>query len=159
MNVNNANKNLAVINFIKSIYNKKRFIPLHEPRFAGNEKKYLNECIDSTFVSSGGKFVDEFEDKIAKYTDAKYAIATSSGTSAIHASLILANVDKDSEVITQPFTFVATCNAISYCNAKPIFIDVDRDTMGLSPYALKSFLQNNTLIKDKKMYKQKKLTR
>ena len=149
MNATNANKNLAVINFIKSIYKNSKFIPLHEPRFVGNEKKYLSECIDSTFVSSVGKFVDEFEDKIAEYTGAKYAIATSNGTSAIHVSLILADVDKDSEVITQPLTFVATCNAISYCNAKPIFIDVDKDTMGLSPSALKTFLENNTSIKNK----------
>ena len=155
MGKNNDNQNLVVIEFIKSIYNKDKFIPLHEPRFAGNEKKYLIECIDSTFVSSIGKFVDEFEEKIKKYTGAKYAIATSNGTSAIHISLILADVDKDSEVITQSLTFVATCNAISYCNAKPIFIDVDRDTMGLSPSALKSFLENNTLIKDKQCINKK----
>ncbi len=150
MKENNVNINLAVIKFIKSVFSKKKFIPLHEPKFLGNEKNYLNECIDSTFVSSVGKFVDEFEHKIAKYTGAKHSIATSNGTSALHISLILANVDKDSEVITQPLTFVATCNAISYCNAKPIFIDVDRDTMGLSPSALKFFLENNTTIKNKK---------
>ena len=155
MNENNYNQNSTVINFIKSIYKKNQFIPLHEPRFLGNEKKYLNECIDSSIVSSVGKFVDEFEEKIKKYTGAKYAIATSNGTSAIHISLILADVDKDSEVITQPLTFVATCNAISYCNAKPIFIDVDRDTMGLSPSALKFFLENNTLIKDKQCINKK----
>ena len=149
MNKNSDNQNSAVINFIKSIYNKDQFIPLHEPRFLGNEKKYLNECIDSTFVSSAGKFVDDFEEKIAKYMGAKYAIATSSGTSALHISLILAGVDKDSEVITQPLTFVATCNAISYCNAKPIFVDVEKDTMGLSPFALRAFLENNTTIKNK----------
>ena len=149
MNKNSDNQNSAVINFIKSIYNKDQFIPLHEPRFLGNEKKYLNECIDSTFVSSAGKFVDNFEEKIAKYTGAKYAIATSSGTSALHISMIVAGVDKDSEVITQPLTFVATCNAISYCNAKPIFVDVEKDTMGLSPFALRAFLENNTTIKNK----------
>ena len=149
MNENNGNQNSAVINFIKSIYSKNQFIPLHEPRFLGNEKKYLNECIDSTFVSSAGKFVDELEEKIAKYTGAKYVVATGNGTSALHISLILANVDKNSEVITQPLTFVATCNAISYCNAKPIFIDVDTDTMGLSPSALRSFLENNTTVKNK----------
>jgi aminotransferase in exopolysaccharide biosynthesis len=149
MNENNGNQNLAVINFIKSIYSKNQFIPLHEPRFLGNEKKYLNECIDSTFVSSAGKFVDELEEKIAKYTGAKYVVATGNGTSALHISLILANLDKNSEVITQPLTFVATCNAISYCNAKPIFIDVDTDTMGLSPSALRSFLENNTTVKNK----------
>ena len=144
------NLNLLVINFIKLIYKKIEFIPLHEPKFIGNEKKYLNDCIDSTFVSSVGKFVDRFEDTIAKYTGAKFAIATSNGTSALHISLILANVSKDCEVITQPLTFVATCNAISYCNAKPVFIDVDKDTMGLSPTALKNFLKKNTIIKNNK---------
>ena len=148
MNENSVNQNLAVINFIKSIYNKNKFIPLHEPRFLGNEKKYLNECIDSTFVSSVGKFVDEFENRIANYTGSKYAIATCNGTSALHTSLLLANVNKNDEVITQPLTFVATCNAISYCGAKVIFIDVDKDTMGLSPTALKKFLENNTKVKN-----------
>jgi len=137
-----------VINFIQETYQTKDFIPLHEPKFIGNEKKYLNECIDSTFVSSVGKFVDEFEEKIVSYTGAKYAIATSNGTSALHISLILANVEQDDEVITQPLTFVATCNAISYCGAKLLFIDVDRETMGLSPIALKKFLDNNTTVKN-----------
>jgi len=137
-----------VIAFIQKIYQTTDFIPLHEPRFAGNEKKYLNECIDSTFVSSVGKFVDEFEEKIANYTDAKYAISTSNGTSALHISLILANVGQNDEVITQPLTFVATCNAISYCGAQPIFLDVDKDTMGLSPVSLKEFLENNTTVKN-----------
>ena len=137
-----------VIDFIQNLYPENKSIPIHEPRFSGNEKKYLVECIDSTFVSSVGKFVDEFEDKIANYTDAKYAIATSNGTSALHISLLLANVEKDDEIITQPLTFVATCNAISYCGAKPIFIDVDKDTMGLSPSSLKEFLKNNTKVKN-----------
>ena len=101
----------------------------------------MDECIDTTFVSSTGKFVDQFEKKIASYTDSKYAVATNSGTSALHISLLLSGVNQESEVITQPLTFVATCNAISYCNAKPIFVDVDKDTMGLSPSALKNFLQ------------------
>ena len=148
MNENKNNQNSSVINFIKSTFKNDDYIPLHEPRFVGNEKKYLNECIDSTFVSSVGKFVDEFEQQIAKYTGTKYAVATASGTSALHISLLLADVDKDSEVITQPLTFVATCNAISYCGAQPIFIDVDRDTMGLSPSSLRSFLENNTIVKD-----------
>ena len=137
-----------VINFIQETYKTKDFIPLHEPKFAGNEKKYLNECIDSTFVSSVGKFVDEFEEKIASYTGAKYAIATSNGTSSLHISLLLADVERNDEVITQPLTFVATCNAISYCGAQPIFIDVDKDTMSLSPSALKYFLENQTTVKN-----------
>jgi len=137
-----------VINFIQETYKTKDFIPLHEPKFAGNEKKYLNECIDSTFVSSVGKFVDEFEEKIASYTGAKYAIATSNGTSSLHISLLLADVERNDEVITQPLNFVATCNAISYCGAQPIFIDVDKDTMSLSPSALKYFLENQTTVKN-----------
>ena len=136
-----------VVTFIQKIYKTIGPISLHEPRFIGNEKKYLNESIDSTFVSSIGKFVDEFEEKMASYTGAKYAVATSSGTSALHVSLLLANVNQNSEVITQPLTFVATCNAISYCGAQPIFLDVDKDTMGLSPSALKYFLENNTTVK------------
>ena len=137
-----------VVDFIRSVYKTDSFIPLHEPRFSGNEKKYLNECIDSTFVSSVGKFVDEFENKIASYTGAKYAIATSNGTSALHISLLISGVESGDEVITQPLTFVATCNAISYCNASPVFIDVDKDTMGMSPIALESFLKANTTVKN-----------
>ena len=137
-----------VINFIQSTYQSKDFIPLHEPKFIGNEKKYLNECIDSTFVSSIGKFVDEFEEKIAKYTGARYAVATSNGTSALHIALLLANVTRNDEVITQPLTFVATCNAISYCGANPVFIDVDKETMGLSPLSLQAYLEKNAYIKN-----------
>jgi len=137
------------IDFVRELYGKKNFIPLHEPKFIGNEKKYLAQCIDTTFVSSAGKFVDQLEEKIANYVGTNYAIATTNGTSALHTSLILAGVDKDHEVITQPLNFVASSNAISYCNAKPIFIDVDMDTMGLSPNALRLFLENNTTIKNK----------
>jgi perosamine synthetase len=137
-----------IIQFIQDTHKTTNFIPLHEPRFIGNEKKYLNECIDSTFVSSVGKFVDGFEEKMASYTGAKYAVATSNGTSALHIALLLANVSGSDEVITQPLTFVATCNTISYCGAQPIFIDVDRDTMGLSPTALEYFLENNTTVKN-----------
>jgi aminotransferase in exopolysaccharide biosynthesis len=134
------------VDFIKETFNTNEFIPLHEPRFNGNEKKYLNDCIDSTFVSSVGKYVDTFEKEFAKTVGSKYAIATVNGTAALHISLILANVKKDDEVITQPLTFIATCNAISYIGAKPIFIDVDVDTMGLSPTSLKDFLENNCEI-------------
>jgi len=138
----------SAIDFIQNLYQTNNSIPLHEPKFIGNEKKYLNKCVDSSFVSSVGKFVDEFEQKIASYTGAKYAIATNNGTSGLHISLLLADVDQNSEVITQPLTFVATCNAISYCGAKPLFIDVDKDTMGLSPSALQDFLEKNTSVKN-----------
>ena len=136
------------IDFIQDIYQTKDFIPLHEPRFIGNEKKYLNECIDSTFVSSVGEFVDRFEEDISKFTNAKYTVATINGTSALHISLLISGVESGHEVITQPLTFVATCNAISYCMAKPIFVDVDKDTMGMSPLALESFLKENAIVKN-----------
>jgi len=133
-----------LIKFIQQTYNTKDFIPLHEPRFRGNEKKYINECIDSTFVSSVGKFVDLFEQKIAEYTGAKYAVAAVNGTAALHMALLLSNVGDDDEVITQPITFVATANAISYTGASPVFIDVDKDTLGLSPEKLEHWLSLNT---------------
>lgn len=140
------------VHFIQETYNTKEFLPLHEPVFFGNEKKYLNECIDSTFVSSVGKFVDQFEQMVAEYTGAKYAVATVNGTAALHIALKLVGTDENCEVITQPLTFIATCNAISYCNAKPIFVDVNRDTMGLSPQSLKAFLENETIQKDGTCY-------
>ena len=141
-----------VVDFIQDTYQTKKFIPLHEPVFFGNEKKYLNECIDSTFVSSVGKFVDQFEQMMAEYTGAKYAIATVNGTAALHIALQLVGTDENCEVITQPLTFVATCNAISYCNAKPVFVDVDRDTMGLSPKSLKAFLEQETIQEEDACY-------
>lgn len=137
-----------VVQFIQSIYKTTESIPLHEPRFLGNEKKYLNECIDSTFVSSVGKFVDKFEENIANYIGVRYAVATGNGTSALHTALLISGVESGDEVITQPLTFVATCNAISYCGANPVFVDVDKETMGLSPSALKGFLEKNTSIID-----------
>lgn len=137
-----------IINFIKQQYPNQEFIALHEPRFLGNEKQYLNECIDSTFVSSVGKFVDKFEEEFAKNVGSKYAVATVNGTSALHVALLLAGVKQDDEVLTQALSFVATANAISYCGAKPVFLDVDLDTMGLSPDALTGFLQNSCELKD-----------
>jgi aminotransferase in exopolysaccharide biosynthesis len=125
-------------------------IPLHRPVFEGNEKKYLLECIDSNFVSSAGKKVDELEKKIAQFTGSKYAIATVNGTSALHVALVLAGINFNDEVITQPLTFIATCNAIRYANASPVFVDVDKDTMGMSPAALESFLKRFALKKDGK---------
>lgn len=133
--------------FLRKIYGRKK-IPLHEPIFKGNEKKYLNQCIDTTYVSTIGEFVNKLENKIAKYTGANYAITTCNGTSALHTCLKLAEVSHGHEVITQALNFIATSNAISYCGAEPIFLDVDQDTMGLSPNALRIFLKNNTIIKN-----------
>lgn len=132
------------INFIKKLYGNNEIILLHEPRFIGNEKKYLNECIDSTFVSSVGKFVDQFEYEVAKFTGAKHAIATVNGTAALHIALLMSGVKRDDEVITQPLTFIATVNALSYIGAYPVFVDVDKDTLGLSPEKLEHFLSKNT---------------
>lgn len=138
------------VEFIRTLYRTEGFIALHEPRFGGNEKAYLNECIDSTFVSSVGMFVDRFEAEFARTVGAKYAVATVNGTAALHISLLLAGVQRGDEVITQPLTFIATANAIHYCGAEPVFLDVDRDTMGLSPEALKRFLEEHCVVDEKR---------
>ena len=138
----------AIIAFIRNIYKTEEFIPLHEPRFHGNEKRYLNECIDSTFVSSVGVFVDRFESEFAKKVGSKYAVAVVNGTAALHLALHLAGVGKGDAIITQALSFVATANAISYSGAEPIFVDVDRATMGMSPDALQTFLQEQCVIKN-----------
>ena len=135
------------IGFIKELYGNQEFTPLAVPRFIGNEKKYLNECIDTTFVSSVGKFVDRFEEDMAKYTGCKRAVVCVSGTNALHMSLKLAGVERDDEVLTQALTFIATCNALSYIGAHPVFIDVDKDTMGLSPTAMREWLSKNAEMK------------
>ena len=141
------------IAFIRDLYGKKEaFIPLHAPTFAGNEKKYLEECIDTTFVSSVGKFVDLFEQKVAEYTAAKYAVVCVNGTNALHIALKLSGVEEGDMVITQPLTFIATTNAIVYAGAVPVFVDVDKDTMGLSPTSLERFLQDNTQIRNGACY-------
>jgi perosamine synthetase len=138
-----------IVDKIREIYNvPEAFIPLHAPVFIGNEMKYLNECIDTTFVSSVGKFVDQFETEMAKYTGSAKAVACVNGTNALHLALLLVGVEKDTEVITQPLTFIAIANAISYCNANPVFIDVDMDTMGLNPKTLHYFLESETIQKE-----------
>ena len=137
----------SFVSLVKSIYGPE-FVPLHRPIFAGSEKQYLLDCIDSNFVSSVGEKVTEFEREIADFTGSKYSIATVNGTSALHICLHLAGVGCGDEVITQALTFVATGNAISYCGANPIFIDVDKDTMGLSPSSLRSFLEEYAEIRD-----------
>ena len=136
------------INFIKTLYGNQEFTPLAVPVFVGNEKKYLNECIDSTFVSSVGKFVDRFEEMVAEYTGAKRAVVCVNGTNALHIAMMLAGVERGDEVLTQALTFIATCNAISYIGSHPVFIDVDKETMGLSPMALKHWLEANAEVKN-----------
>ena len=144
--------NNMIISFIKKLYKTDGFVPLSVPQFIGNEKKYLEECIDTTFVSSVGKFVDRFEEMVAEYTGAKKAVVCVSGTNALHMAMMLVGVERDDEVLTQALTFIATCNAISYIGAHPVFIDVDRDTMGLSPQAVKAWLEANAEIKEGTCY-------
>lgn len=141
------------VEFVRSYYNKPEgFISLHEPRFVGNDKKYVLDAIDSTFVSSVGKYVDQFEAQISEYTGAKYAVATVNGSAALHISLLLAGVKRGDLVITQPLSFIATCNCITYLGAEPIFIDVSPITMGLSAEKLRKFLAENTKIINDECY-------
>ena len=136
-----------VIDFIRQTFHQPDgIVPLHAPCFVGNEKKYLDECIDSTYVSSVGKFVDRFEEMVAQYTGAKRAVVCVNGTNALHMAMLLAGVEREDEVITQPLTFIATCNAISYIGAYPVFLDVDLDTLGLSPSKMREWLQINSEI-------------
>lgn len=138
----------ALIRFVREQYRTNDFIPLHAPTFSGHEQDYVAQTIQSTFVSSVGAFVDRFEGEMAKYTGSPRAVATVNGTAALHAALLLAGVLPGDVVITQPLTFVATCNAIAYCGAEPIFVDVDRDTLGLSPAALRDWLDEHAYLDD-----------
>lgn len=145
-----------ILDKIREIYSQPdEFIPLHAPVFLGNEKEYLNDCIDSTFVSSVGKYVDKFEDMTSEYTGAKKAVVCVNGTNALYLALKLAGVEQGDEVITQSLTFIATANAISYTGAIPVFLDVDKETMGLSPMATKTWLHQNAEIKNGICYNRK----
>ncbi|MCO6494357.1 MAG: LegC family aminotransferase [Bacteroidetes bacterium] len=135
-----------IIKFIRKQFQEpEAFIPLHVPSFLGNEKKYVLETIESTFVSSVGAYVNRFEEMMCEITGAKHAIATVNGTTALHLALLMAGVKRDDLVITQALTFVATANAIVHAGASPVFVDVDSDTMGMSPEALEEFLKDNTI--------------
>lgn len=144
-----------VTDFVHQLFGTEETVPLHAPLFIGNEKKYLNECIDTTFVSSVGKFVDRFEEEVAAYTGAKKAVVCVSGTNALHMAMMLVGVERDDEVLTQALTFIATCNAISYIGAHPVFIDVDMETLGLSPKAVKVWLERNAELKNGVCYNKK----
>jgi len=136
------------VGFVRSIYETNDFIPLHAPVFNGEEKKYLSNAIDSTFVSSVGNLVNEFEKSIITFTNSTCAIAFINGTSALHVALKIAGVTENTEVITQSLTFVGTCNAIKYCGSEPIFVDVDKSTLGLSPNSLKDFIDENCELRN-----------
>jgi len=146
------NKINQTISFIQDQFNTRDFIPLHAPSFGGNEKNYVLETIDSTFVSSVGAFVDKFEDMMISLTSTKKAIAVVNGTAGIQVALRLVGVQNGDEVITQALTFVATANAIAYNGASPIFLDVDLETMGLSPRAVENFLNQHGQLRDNCCY-------
>lgn len=136
-----------ITDFVHDIYGTNDFVPLHAPCFCGKEKEYLNDCIDTTYVSSVGKYVDRFEQMVAEYTGAAAAVVCVNGTNALYMSMKLVGVARNDEVLTQALTFIATCNAISYHDAYPVFIDVDLDTLGMSPKALRNWLERNAELR------------
>lgn len=138
----------SLIRFVRDQYRTDEFIPLHAPVFRGRERELLLDTIDSTFVSSVGAYVDLFEKDMAAFTGSPRAVAVMNGTAALHIALKLAEVVPGDLVVTQSLTFVATCNAIAYCSAEPLFVDVDRHTLGLSPTALDAWLSEHALIDD-----------
>ncbi|MDU0356122.1 LegC family aminotransferase [Paraglaciecola aquimarina] len=135
-----------LVKFVQDIYQTKEFIPLHSPSFRGNEKKYVNSTLDSTFVSSVGKYVDKFEQQIEDFTGSAKAIATVNGTAALHTALYMAGVKSGDLVITQALTFVATCNALYHMGAEPVFVDVSKISLGLCPQALDLYLEENARL-------------
>ncbi|MCG9650452.1 LegC family aminotransferase [Vibrio brasiliensis] len=141
-------KAASIVEFVRDTYKTDEFIPLHVPTFDGNEKAYVMESIESTFVSSVGKFVDDFETKIEAYTGTAKAVATVNGTAALHAALYMADVQRGDLVITQALTFVATCNALYHMGAEPIFLDVSPVSLGLCPKSVDAFLEENAEITD-----------
>jgi len=136
------------VEFVQDIYRTKDFIPLHAPRFGDMERSYVLDTLDSTFVSSVGEYVDEFECRLSKYTGAKHVVAIINGTAALHTALLMCGVQPEDEVVTTPLTFIATCNAVHYCGAQPVFVDVEWETLGLSPESLAMFLDNCAEVRD-----------
>jgi perosamine synthetase len=148
-------KYFEIIEFIRSQYPSREFIPLHEPNFSGKEKEYVLDTIESTFVSSVGGYVDKFEIMMAELSKTKKAVAVVNGTSALQVALRLSGVSTGDEVLTQALTFIATINAILYNRASPVFLDVDKDTMGLSPISVKAFLEEHGELRDGVCYNKK----
>ncbi|KIQ97489.1 LegC family aminotransferase [Lysobacter sp. A03] len=138
--------NQEIVDLVRDIYGDS-FVPLHRPVFEGNERQYLVDCIDSNFVSSVGAKVTAFEQQVAAFTGSRYAVATVNGTAALHIALLLAGVEPGDEVISQALTFIATCNALTYAGARPVFVDVDLDTLGMSADALRRFLATHAEIR------------
>jgi len=152
---------MKILNIKNKIYNVVRIIAknksrkLHEPIFRGNEKKYLKECIDTGFVSYKGKFVTKFEKKISKFTRSNYVVATTNGTSALHIILKIFKINTNHEVIIPSISFVATANAVKYCNSTPHFVDSEMSSLGIDPNKLKLHLKKISLIKNGKCINKK----
>lgn len=144
--------NHEIISFIRDQFRGQDEISLHQPHFGGKEKEYLNDCITSTFVSSVGPFVDRFEKEITNFTDTKYAVAVVNGTAGLQVALQLVGVETGDEVITQALSFIATSNSIHFAGATPIYVDVDYDTMGMSPNSLTEFLDENAELRNNQCY-------
>ena len=146
-----------LINFIKEHYpeNREGIIALHEPILDGKEKEYLIDCIDTGYVSTVGAYVTKFEDQLKKVTGSQYAVAMVNGTCALHIALMISGVTENTEVIVQPLTFIATCNAVKYAGAYPVFVDVDLNTMGMCPKALRRFLETETEEREGKRFNKK----
>lgn len=142
-------KPASLVEFVRDTYQTNEFIPLHAPTFDGNEKAYVTETIESTFVSSVGKFVDEFEQKIEAYTGSAKAVAAVNGTAALHAALYMAGVERGDLVVTQALTFVATCNALYHMGVEPIFVDVSPVSLGLCPKAMDQYLAQHAEVTEK----------
>jgi aminotransferase in exopolysaccharide biosynthesis len=141
-----------VVHFIRKQFNTQGFIPLHAPVFIGNEKKYVLETIESTYVSSVGEFVNKFEEMICAYTQSKYAVAIVNGTAALHLSLIVNEVKEGDLIITQPLSFIATCNAIRYLKADPLFIDIDINSLSLSADKLEAYLAKHAYTENNECF-------
>ena len=144
--------NQNINNFIRDLYSTNDFIPLHEPTFNGNELKYVSETIHSSYVSSIGSYVDEFESKMQQYTGSQKAVSTVNGTAALHAAMYSVGVKAGDLVITQALTFVATCNALHHMGAEPILLDVSKKSLSLSPSALEDFLDEFAVLKEEVCY-------
>ena len=144
-----------IIEFIRSLYPGQDKIALHEPCFDQKEKAYATAAIESTFVSYVGEYVNRFEEMMCDITGSAFAVATVNGTAALHTALLVNGVGRDDEVITQPLSFVATANAISYCGARPVFLDVDKETLGLDPMALEDFLEHDCSLRGDTCYNEK----
>lgn len=136
----------AIINSIQSLFPKQEKIGLHTPQLNGNESLYVQEALLQGNIATAGRFLNDFETALSKELGVNHVVAVSSGTAALHLALKGVGVIENDFVITQSLTFVATANAISYCNAAPIFVDINKDTLGLSPKDLESFLEKNANI-------------